>query len=170
MPWFKEYPYPYASVDSTPLYIIAVNDYVVRSGDVSFAKEKWEGLIKAFDFLRSTYDSNGLAQNLDFGTGWIEGGPLYAVKSEIYQAGLAAETLRALSNLAHRLGKDDMAWDLTQKFEHRRRSAERIHSGWRIPITMPSLSTKMASRWINPASSRPCLCGLGCSIKIRPVP
>jgi glycogen debranching enzyme len=120
VPWFKEYPYAYASVDSTPLYIIAVNDYVVRSGDIAFVKEKWDGLLKAYDFLRSTYDADGLAQNLDFGTGWVEGGPLYPVKSEIYQAGLAVEALRALSNLAHRVGKDDMARDLTQKFERQR--------------------------------------------------
>jgi glycogen debranching enzyme len=29
--WFKDYPYPYASADATPLYIIAVNDYVWRA-------------------------------------------------------------------------------------------------------------------------------------------
>ena len=120
VPWFKDYPYPYAAVDSSPLYIISVNDYVVRSGDISFAKEKWGSLLKTYDFLRSTYDPNGLAQNLDFGTGWIEGGPLYPVKSEIYEAGLAAEALRALSNLAHLTGKDDMAQDLAQKFERQR--------------------------------------------------
>jgi len=124
VPWFKDYPYPYAAVDSTPLYIIAVNDYVVRSGDLSFAREKWDSLLKAYDFLRTTYDANGLAQNLDFGTGWIEGGPLYPVKSEIYEAGLAAEALRALSNLAHLVGKDDIAQDLAQKFDHQRQMVD----------------------------------------------
>jgi len=27
---------------ATPLYIIAMNDYVTESGDVGFAKEKWD--------------------------------------------------------------------------------------------------------------------------------
>src|SRR2546429_5187925 len=36
----------YASADATPLYIISVNDYVVKSGDAAFAKEKWESLRK----------------------------------------------------------------------------------------------------------------------------
>jgi glycogen debranching enzyme len=60
VPWFKDFPYGYASADATPLYIITVNDYVVRSGDAAFAKEKWDSLWKAYQFLRSTYDAHGL--------------------------------------------------------------------------------------------------------------
>ena len=80
--WFKGYPYPYASADATPLYIIAMNDYVVESGDAAFAKEKWESLRKAYEFLKSTYDARGLPQNLGVGHGWVEGGPLLPVKTE----------------------------------------------------------------------------------------
>jgi glycogen debranching enzyme len=58
--WFKQYPYPYASADATPLYIIAVNDYVRSTGDTGFAKDKWDSLWKAYQFLRSTYDDQGL--------------------------------------------------------------------------------------------------------------
>ena len=50
--WFKKFQYGYASADATPLYIIAMNDYVVQSGDVDFAKEKWDSLWKAYQFLR----------------------------------------------------------------------------------------------------------------------
>src|SRR5882724_10119585 len=98
--WFKDYPYGYASADATPLYIIAMNDYVVKSGDTAFAKEKWESLRKAYEFLKSTYDARGLPQNFGVGHGWIEGGPLLPVKTEYYQSGLGAEALRALANLA----------------------------------------------------------------------
>src|SRR5205814_2742473 len=38
VPWFKYYPYGYASADATPLFIITMNDYVTYSGDVAFAK------------------------------------------------------------------------------------------------------------------------------------
>src|SRR5213595_1051564 len=114
--WFKGYPYPYASADATPLYIISVNDYVVKSGDAAFAKEKWESLRKAYEFLKSTYDARGLPQNLGIGHGWVEGGPLLPVKTELYQSGLGAEALRALANLAHLIGKDDVSKDLDQAF------------------------------------------------------
>src|SRR6266702_5027013 len=113
--WFTDYPYGYASVDATPLYIIASADYVTESGDTAFAREKWDSLWKAYQFLRSTYDSQGLPQNFGFGHGWVEGGPLLPVKTELYQSGLGAQSLQALSNLARLLGKEDVSKQLTDE-------------------------------------------------------
>jgi Amylo-alpha-1,6-glucosidase len=114
--WFKT-PFAFASADATPLFIIAVNDYVTHSGDVEFAQQEWDNLWRAYEFLRSTYDAQGLAQNLSVGTGWIEGGPLYPVRSEIYQASLGVEAARALSHLAHLVGKEDVSQELDQTFK-----------------------------------------------------
>jgi glycogen debranching enzyme len=118
VPWFKDYPYAYVSADATPLFIIAVNDYAVQSGDVAFARDKWDNVWRAYQFMRSTYDTQGFAQNAGVGHGWVEGGPLLPVKNEYYQAGLAVEALRALSNLARLLGKDDISKQLAADFEH----------------------------------------------------
>ena len=115
--WFKGYPYPYASADATPLYIIAMNDYVMESGDTAFAREKWDSLLKAHEFLRSTYDEHGFAKNAGVGHGWVEGGPLLPVKTELYQTGLGIEALRALANLAHLVGKQDVSNELSQGFD-----------------------------------------------------
>ena len=112
VPWFKDYPYPYVSADATPLFIIAMNDYAVQSGDVTFARDKWDNLWRAYQFLRSTYDAQGFAQNAGIGHGWVEGGPLLPVKNEYYQAGLGVEALHALSNLARLVGKDDVSKQL----------------------------------------------------------
>jgi glycogen debranching enzyme len=120
VPWFKDFPYPWASADATPLFIIAVNDYVVQSGDTAFVREKWDNLWRAYQFLRSTYDSNGLAQNFRIGHGWVEGGPLLPVKNEYYQAGLGVEALHALSNLARLAGKDDVSKQVSTEFEKSR--------------------------------------------------
>jgi glycogen debranching enzyme len=118
--WFKGYPYPYASADATPLYIIAMNDYVVESGDTTFAKEKWNSLWKAYEFLRSTYDERGFPKNAGIGHGWVEGGPLLPVKTELYQTGLGIEALRALSNLAHLTGKEDVSSELARDFDNQK--------------------------------------------------
>jgi glycogen debranching enzyme len=118
--WFTDYPYGYASADATPLYIIAVNDYVTESGDTSFAREKWDNLWKAYEFLRSTYDSQGLPQNFGFGHGWVEGGPLLPVKTELYQSGVGTQALSALSELAHYAGKDDISRRLAQEFTQKK--------------------------------------------------
>ncbi len=118
VPWFKDYPYAYVSADATPLFIIAMNDYAVQSGDVAFARDKWDNVWRAYQFMHSTYDAQGFAQNAGVGHGWIEGGPLLPVKNEYYQAGLAVEALRALSNLARLVGKDDISKQLAAEFEH----------------------------------------------------
>jgi glycogen debranching enzyme len=121
VPWFKDFPYGYASADATPLYIIAMNDYVTESGDLAFAKEKWDSVWKAYEFLRSTYDEQGFPKNFGVGHGWVEGGPLLPVKSEFYQSGLGAEALRALSNLARLTSKDSVSAELAQDFARQAR-------------------------------------------------
>jgi len=118
--WFKDYPYGYASADATPLYIIATSDYVSRSGDLDFARQKWDSLWKAYQFMRSTYDAQNFPQNFGFGHGWVEGGPLLPVKTEFYQSGLGLEALRALANLAKLTGKDDVGKDLQAAFDRQK--------------------------------------------------
>ncbi len=124
VPWFTDYPYPYASVDATPLYIVAVDEYVRTSGDLGFVREKWDSLWKAYEFLKSTYSAQGLPQNFGFGHGWVEGGPLLPVQTELYQSALGAESLQALSNLAHLTGKDDVSQKLADEFVHQKQSVE----------------------------------------------
>ncbi len=125
VPWFKDYPYPYASADATPLFIIAMNDYVTQSGDVEFARTKWDSIWKAYQFLRSTYDAQGFAQNAGVGHGWVEGGPLRPVRAEFYQSGLGVEALQALANLAGVVGKDDVKKELGDEFERQRPALDR---------------------------------------------
>jgi glycogen debranching enzyme len=114
--WFKGYPYAFASADATPLYIVAVDDYVIASGDVQFAKTNWAHVAKAYEFLRSTYDGNGFPKNFGVGHGWIEGGPLLPIESEFYQSGLALAAVRALAHLSQLSGRDADAKSLLEEF------------------------------------------------------
>ncbi|HEV3207577.1 MAG TPA: hypothetical protein VGZ28_11540 [Terriglobales bacterium] len=120
VPWFTNFSYAYASADATPLYIITMNDYATASGDLAFVQQKWDSLWKAYEFLHSTYDSQGLPQNFGIGHGWVEGGPLLPVKTELYQSGLGAEALRSLSNLARLVGKQDISRQLADEFAHQK--------------------------------------------------
>ncbi|MGA7929762.1 MAG: hypothetical protein WCA20_27690 [Candidatus Sulfotelmatobacter sp.] len=97
-----------------------MNDYVTQSGDVAFAREKWDNVWKAYEFLRSNYDAQGFAQNAGIGHGWVEGGPLLPVKNEFYQSGLGVEALRSLSNLAGFVGKDVVKKVMTAEFERQK--------------------------------------------------
>jgi len=133
--WFNKFPYPWASADATPLFIIAVRDYVRQSGDVKFANEQWNHLWKAYQFLRSTWDAHGFAKNLGIGHGWVEGGPLrppedaapmapanspapQVIKTELYQSGLGIEALRALADLARITGHTQVVSELEQSAQH----------------------------------------------------
>ena len=105
--WFKAYPYPWASADSSSLYIIAFDDYVRGSGDAAFAKEKWDSLWRAYQFVHATFGANGLPRNEGVGTGWIEGGPLLPVSTELYQAGVVDASLQALADVARVLKRPE---------------------------------------------------------------
>lgn len=113
VPWFQSIPFAWASADATPLFIIATRDYVQRSGDLQFARDHWDQLWKAHQFLASTDGTDGLAQNLNIGHGWVEAGPLVPVRAELYQSGLGVEADRALAQLAALLHKDDVQQQLT---------------------------------------------------------
>jgi glycogen debranching enzyme len=130
VPWFQDYPYGYAAADATPLFVIAMRDYVERSGDVSFAGQEWDSILRAYKFLNSTLDSHGFAQNLGVGHGWVESGPLLPVRTEIYQAALGIEALRSISALARLLGKDEDVATLQQTFERER---ERLNERFWLP-------------------------------------
>ena len=118
--WFDEYPYGYAAADATPLFLIAASDYVQHSGDIAFAREKWDNIRRAYQFLNSTLDADGFAQNAGVGHGWVEGGPLVPVRTEIYQASLGIEALRAMGSLARRIGKTENLAEFEQAFERQR--------------------------------------------------
>jgi hypothetical protein len=107
VPWFKLYPYGFASADATPLYIIGTADYVRSSGDLAFAAAKWDSLWRAYQWLRSTYGANGFPRNQGVGHGWIEGGPLLPVSSELYQVGVAIQAQQSLAALAQLLHKPE---------------------------------------------------------------
>src|SRR5262249_55941636 len=121
----SNYFYGFASVDVMFLFIIAMNDYATTSGDIAFVKEEWQALWKAYEFLKSTYDAQGLPRNFGIGHGWIEGGPLLPVETELYQSGLGAEALRALSHLAGLAGKDDIRIQLEQEFTRQKQLVNR---------------------------------------------
>ncbi|MGA9767966.1 MAG: GH116 family glycosyl hydrolase [Blastocatellia bacterium] len=110
--WFKQYGYPWASADATPLYIIAHADYWRATGDLDFIKKNWDSIIKAYRFTAGTdTDGNGLVENAKFGHGWVEGGALYPAHEEIYMQGLWIEALAGLAEMAEAVNQRSLAAD-----------------------------------------------------------
>ncbi len=124
VPWFQNFPYGYASADATPLYVIAVRNFVQASGDIAFARAHWPRLQKAFAFMRANFEANGFPKNYQVGHGWVEGGPLLPVEVEFYQAGCYVEALRSMAMLAKLLGENDLSAQLDQEFAAKQKALE----------------------------------------------
>jgi glycogen debranching enzyme len=101
VPWFDQYPYPWASADATPLYVIAHADYWRASGDREFIRQAWDSIVKAWRFSAATdTDGDGLIENTNVGHGWVEGGALYPPHEEIYLEGLWVAASLGVAELA----------------------------------------------------------------------
>jgi glycogen debranching enzyme len=124
VPWFTAYPYGYASADATPLFVIAVRDYVDASGDVNFLRSYLPRLNSAMEFMRSTLGAGGFPKNFGIGHGWVEGGPLLPVQVELYQAGCYVEALRSMAKLAGVLGDSQRAAQFDGEYKTRRQALD----------------------------------------------
>ena len=101
--WFEDYPYGYYHADTTPLYIVAVRDYVRASGDAAFAKDFWPSIRKAYDYCASTdEDGDGLMDNTKAGAGAVETGALRSrdVLTDVYLGTVWTEAAGAMRDLA----------------------------------------------------------------------
>lgn len=128
IPWFTDYPYPWASADATPLYIIAHADYWRSSGDLNTLKNNWDSILKAYRFCATTdTDGNGLIENTKFGTGWVEGGGLYPPHEEIYMQGLWIEASSSISELAGAMNDRRLADEARAAAERTRAELEKIY-------------------------------------------
>lgn len=126
IPWFKDYPYPWASADATPLYIIGHADYWRASGDLAFIKQNWDSIIKAYRFTSKTdTDGNSLIENTNFGHGWVEGGELSPPHEEIYMQGLWIEALASIAELADAMNEKNIAAEARTARERTRAATEK---------------------------------------------
>ena len=108
---WNQYPYGYYHADTTPLYILSVGRYVVRSGDLDFLRAAWPSLEKAYQYCVSALYDDGLLS--DRKAGAVETGALSGrVANDIYLQGVWLAALDAfvrLSDLAAQSPADAVA-------------------------------------------------------------
>jgi glycogen debranching enzyme len=96
---WQSFPYMYAAADSTPLFLLAVADYVRSSGDTAFLTEHRDAIEKAWAFETNPAhdtDHDGIYDNSQ-GTGWVESWPGGMPHQEIYLALLDQQASSAMS-------------------------------------------------------------------------
>jgi len=103
---WQAFPYMYAAADSTPLFLLAVEDYVKATGDVAFLRDHREAIEKAWAFetdLAHDTDHDGIYDNSQ-GTGWVESWPGHMPHQEIYLALLDQQASAAMADVEKLLG------------------------------------------------------------------
>jgi len=103
---WRAFPYMYAAADSTPLFLLAVRDYVRSSGDVAFLTEYRDAIEKAWSFETDPAhdtDHDGIYDNSQ-GTGWVEGWPGGMPHQEIYLALLDQQASGAMAEIETLVG------------------------------------------------------------------
>ncbi|HEX3684345.1 MAG TPA: glycogen debranching protein [Bryobacteraceae bacterium] len=110
---WKSTPYFYAAADSTPLFIMAMCDYIKTSGDAEYLKRNWESVRKAYQFTRAHETTDGIYANTE-GTGWVESWPTGMPHEEIYLAAMDQQSSQAMAYLASLIG-DRQAAGAAQK-------------------------------------------------------
>ena len=110
--------YEYAAADATPLFIMAVADYVRTTGDLEFLRAHWDGVKKAYAFDRAhDSDGDGVYDNSE-GTGWVEAWPPKMPHQEIYLASLDQTSSAAVAELARLMQDEAVASDATKQAAH----------------------------------------------------
>ena len=108
---WRSFPYMYAAADATPLYLLAVRDYLRSSGDRAWLKAHRAVVDKAWAFetaATSDTDHDGIFDNSQ-GTGWVESWPGGMPHQEVYLALLDEQASVAYGELADALGEQDAA-------------------------------------------------------------
>jgi glycogen debranching enzyme len=108
---WRQFPYMYAAADSTPLFLLAMADYVRSSGDLAFLTAHRDAIEKAWAFETGHADTNGIYDNRQ-GTGWVESWPGGMPHQEIYLAFLdqqASGAMGLIEDLLHDSAKAQTA-------------------------------------------------------------
>jgi glycogen debranching enzyme len=105
---WQSFPYMYAAADSTPLFLLAVADYVRSSGDTAFLTAHRDAIEKAWAFETDPAhdtDHDGIYDNSQ-GTGWVESWPGGMPHQEIYLALLDQQASSAMASIESLLGDE----------------------------------------------------------------
>ena len=114
---WQSFPYMYAAADSTPLFLLAVEDYVRASGDIAFLTANREAIEKAWAFETDPAhdtDHDGIYDNSQ-GTGWVESWPGCLPHQEIYLALLDQQASAAMADLEKLLGNSEKSTAAQQR-------------------------------------------------------
>lgn len=108
--WWHDYHYGYLHADTTPYYLIAMDEYLKMSADETFIKNSWESLKRAYKWcLKTDANGDGLMDNKKAGLGALEYGTLTGIETDIYLAAIWSRAISAMEHMAQVVGQKSLA-------------------------------------------------------------
>jgi len=117
--WFEDYPYGFYHAETSAFYIVAMYDYLVRSGDESFIKESWNSIKMTYHYcLTADEDHDGLMENSAAGLAAMEVGEMLKQnRVDVYLASIWLQALRCMIKLSELFNEKALKQKCQQQFE-----------------------------------------------------
>jgi len=117
--WFEDYPYGFYHAETSAFYIVAINDYLTRSGDESFIQQSWNSIKLAYHYcLTMDQDHDGLMENSAAGLAAMEvGDMLKQNRVDIYLAAIWLQALRCMIKLSEFFNEQALKQKCQQQFD-----------------------------------------------------
>ncbi len=126
--WWNDYHYGYNHADTTPWYLVAIGDYLRKTGDIDFIKKSWKSIKQAYEWCKRK-DSNGdsLMDLKGAGLGVLEFGSLVKIFNDMYTQGLWTQGIKEVNNIAKFLGEENIANESEKLFQRAQSALEKIY-------------------------------------------
>ncbi|MCU0643253.1 MAG: GH116 family glycosyl hydrolase [bacterium] len=126
--WFQDYPYGFYHAETSAFFIVAMADYLMRSGDKDFIIENWEGIKQAYHYcIRSDEDGDGLMENSAAGLAAMEVGEMLQRNLvDIYLASIWLQALRSIIQLSEIMGEPEFQKQCEKYYQKANHSFEQI--------------------------------------------
>lgn len=126
--WWNDYHYGYNHADTTPWYLVAMGDYLRKSGDVEFVKQSWKSIVQAYNWCKSK-DSNGdgLMDLRGAGLGVLEFGSLVKIFNDNYTQSLWTQAIKEVKLMAGYCSDKEIEADAEKSFAVAQKALEKIY-------------------------------------------
>lgn len=126
--WWNDYHYGYNHADTTPWYLVAMGDYLRKSGDIEFVKQSWKSIVQAYNWCKSK-DSNGdgLMDLRGAGLGVLEFGTLVKIFNDNYTQSLWTQAIKEVKLMAEYCNDKEIETDAAKSFTKAQQALEKIY-------------------------------------------
>ena len=116
---FEDYPYGFYHAETSAFYIIAMHDYLIRSGHIAFLKKSWNSIKMAYHYcLTADEDHDGLMENSAAGLASMEVGEILVQnRIDVYLAAIWLQALRCMIELSEVFSETQLRKKCQQQFE-----------------------------------------------------